>query len=138
MTLFHECLNLYVESMHKSINQRSSNEDAPYFSESELETIQENAKEQFLSEFQKKRQLGGDEIMQPFRNKLAIDIEIKYRSFKQQNEGRRNTFIVSILADSVSFVSKTIRQQPNEISLIVLGHWKGESSCAVFGLPEIV
>lgn len=100
MTLFYECLNLYVESMHKSINQRSSNEDAPYFTESELETIHEDAKVQFLAEFQKKRQLGGDEIMQPFRNKLAIDIEIKYRSFKQENEGRRNTFMVSILTES--------------------------------------
>lgn len=48
-----------------------------------------------FSQFQEKRQLGGDEIMQPFRNKLANDIEMKYKSFKQENEGRRNNFVVS-------------------------------------------
>lgn len=119
MTLFNECLNLYVESMNKSIEHRSVNEDEPYFNEAELKAIHENAKAEFLSEvtwvwcsdlfiirnrinftaffsqFQKTPQLGDDEIVQPFRNKLANDIEIKFRSFKQENEGRRSNFIVS-------------------------------------------
>lgn len=36
--------------MHKSIQQRSLNEDEPYFKESELKAVHENAKTQFLSQ----------------------------------------------------------------------------------------
>lgn len=42
--------------------------------------------------------LGGDELIQPFRNKLANDIDAKYKSFKQANVEKENGFKVSTLS----------------------------------------
>lgn len=43
------CLDLYVDSMQKSIEQRSLNEDKPYFAQLELKAVHNDAKAQALS-----------------------------------------------------------------------------------------
>ncbi|XP_031633228.1 atlastin-like [Contarinia nasturtii] len=90
MAAFIECLDFYVDSMNQRIEEKSHNEIAPYFNQIEFKEIHDDAKANALSKFAIQPTLGGDEIVRPFRNKLAKDIQTKYNSFRQANEEKEN------------------------------------------------
>lgn len=48
LLLYTSCLNTYVDSMQKSIDEKTINEDEPYFDQFDLQNIHELAKEQSL------------------------------------------------------------------------------------------
>lgn len=97
MHLYYDCLDRYMNSMRRSLNDSDT-----FYSKSHLEEIHQSAKEKSLSMFKQEHDTAGRDTMISARLETAIDmnfIQFNYENDKKRRENEVIFFLFYILCN---------------------------------------